>query len=181
MPFFSQPYNPGTLEGPYIKLCYPRPSILLLSYKCWLLPLCCQAGFCSVGWAEHRWLEHLEPIRISLVKTPHGFPLRSDPFRILFFILWGFARSGLCLPLQPSLTFLWPTCLPDILTTQPFFQFFELPKPFPAVRFLYIPLSWLGLFFPPSLYPPDFRVQMKLSLLQRVFPLWPHPITPIHP
>ena len=34
---------------------------------------------------------------------------------------------------------------------------------------------------PPGLHPPDFRVHMKLSLLQRVFPLWPHPTTPILP
>lgn len=40
--------NPGTLGGPYNKLSYPRPGILLLSYKYWLLPLCCRAGSHSV-------------------------------------------------------------------------------------------------------------------------------------
>lgn len=32
-------WNPGTLGGPYNKFSYPRPGILLLSYKYWpLLP-----------------------------------------------------------------------------------------------------------------------------------------------
>lgn len=77
---------------------------------------------------------------------------------------------------------LWPLSLPDIKTTRSFFQFFKLPRPFPALRVLYIPLSYLGLSTPPpSLHLPDLRVQIKWSFLQGGFPLWPHPTTPIHP
>ena len=115
----------------------------------------------------------------SLIRTPQSFPLHLDPFGTLFSIPWGCARSGLRLPLQPSHTF-FMTHLPSWHSNYiAFLSVVWITQAFSGLKvFVHsILLAWAVT--PPGLYPPDFRVHMKLSLLQRVFPLWPHPTTPI--
>ena len=130
---------------------------------------------------EHRWLNTWNPSRLDHFpdQNPSRLPIALGSIRDLFSIPWGCARSGLRLPFQPSHTFFmthvpsWHSDYIAFLSVVWITQAFSSLKVF-VHRTL---LAWA--ITPPGLHPPDFRVHMKLSLLQRVFPLWPHPTTPL--
>lgn len=130
----------------------------------------------------------------SLVRVPQGFPLHSGR-RGYYFSCYE-ARQDLastCLANLLSSLLCPPT--PRFWTSNSalsfnylslFLEFLELPKPFPASRFLYLPVSWLGLFFPwfPFVFPHQssgFRLNCHFLRGEVTVPsLWPCPTTPIH-
>lgn len=164
-----------TLTPDQVCCCYSATNA-------WLLPLCSQASFCSGGWADRAQVaEHLEPIKIG--PLPWSEPLTASHCTWIhsgfISIPWGCARSGLRLPFKPSHLFYdprasWHSDYIAFLSVVWITQAFSSLKVFVHRTFL----AWA--ITPPWSSPTWLQGSHEIvTSSESLFPLWPHPTTPL--